>query len=86
MLEWWQVKALRKSFGRDMTKYEFSKEIGVSYSSINRWEDQKAPISGMGEKLIRDYAKKKGKRIPRVFGPEIHKMLGLKWHFIKRTK
>lgn len=45
----------RKAF---MTQEEFSKELGVSFATVNRWETGKAKPNLKTMKLIDEYCKK----------------------------
>lgn len=47
----------RKAF---MTQEDFSKEIGVSFATVNRWETGKAKPNLKTMKLIDEYCKKNG--------------------------
>jgi len=39
-----------------LTQEELAKEIGVSYASINRWENEKSNPSIRNKRIIRDFA------------------------------
>ena len=48
-------KIRRKAF---LTQEEFAKQIGVSYTTVNRWETGKSKPNLKAMKLIDDYCKK----------------------------
>lgn len=48
-------KIRRKSF---LTQEAFAKQIGVSYTTVNRWETGKSKPNLKAMKLIDDYCKK----------------------------
>lgn len=50
-------KIRRREF---LTQEEFAKVIGVSYTTVNRWETNKAKPNLKTMKLIDDYCKKNG--------------------------
>ncbi len=51
-----EIKKLRKSFG--MTQEDFAHELGVTFATVNRWENQKAIPSRLALKVLEDLRKK----------------------------
>ena len=52
------IKHIRQA--RFLSQEAFSKELGVSFTTVNRWETGKAKPSYKAMKLIDDYCKRKG--------------------------
>jgi DNA-binding transcriptional regulator YiaG len=53
-----EIKKLRKRLF--MSQTAFAQELGVSYTTVNRWEMGKAKPTYKTMKLIDDYCKEKG--------------------------
>lgn len=43
-----------------LSQIEFAKELGVSFSTVNRWENNKAIPNYRAQKKIKDFCDKKG--------------------------
>lgn len=43
-----------------LSQLDFSKEIGVSFSTVNRWENNRAMPNYQALKKIKDFCEKKG--------------------------
>ena len=64
MIEWRNVtmtlseaiKRIRKE--RFLSQEEFAKDIGVAFSTVNRWENGKAQPSYKAMKTLNDYCKR----------------------------
>ena len=57
-MEFWQIKAIRKYL--KMTQAKFASRLGVSLVTLNRWENKHFRPSPMADKLIKEYATRKG--------------------------
>ena len=53
-----EIKKLRQRLF--MSQTEFAQELGVSYTTVNRWEMGRAKPTYKTMKLIDDYCKEKG--------------------------
>jgi DNA-binding transcriptional regulator YiaG len=49
-----EIKALRKQLG--MTQEEFAHDIGVTFATVNRWENGKSKPSRLALKMLSDRA------------------------------
>ena len=45
-----EIKTLRESFG--MTQEDFAHELGVTFATVNRWENRKAVPSRLALKML----------------------------------
>ena len=45
-----EIKKLRESFG--MTQEDFAHELGVTFATVNRWENRKAVPSRLALKML----------------------------------
>lgn len=54
-----EIKRLRESFG--MTQEDFAHELGVTFATVNRWENHKAVPSRLAVKVL-DQLKEKAQR------------------------
>ena len=52
------IKSIRRAC--ILSQLDFSKEIGVSFSTVNRWENNKAVPKYQALKKIKDFCDKKG--------------------------
>jgi len=52
------IKAIRNEF--KMTQTEFANAVHVSFSTVNRWENNKVVPNRMARALIIDYCEKNG--------------------------
>lgn len=52
------VLGLRESL--HLTQISFAKELGVSYTSVNRWENNAQKPSPLAIKMLRTYCKERG--------------------------
>ena len=52
------IKSLRQS--QFLSQEAFAKELGISFTTVNRWENGKAKPTYKTMKLINDYCKKLG--------------------------
>lgn len=52
------LKGIRKKSLLNQT--DFAKEIGVSFSTVNRWENNKAMPNYQAQKKIKEYCEKNG--------------------------
>jgi DNA-binding transcriptional regulator YiaG len=50
------IKKIRKE--RFLSQEEFAKDIGVAFSTVNRWENGKAQPSYKAMKTLNDYCKR----------------------------
>jgi len=56
-----EIKEIRAKFG--LTQEGFAREMGVSFATINRWENGRAVPKGLYLKVLREYqAKARRKR------------------------
>jgi len=55
-----EIKRLRESFG--MTQEDFAHEIGVTFATVNRWENHKAVPSRLAVKMLEQLKSKEGRR------------------------
>ncbi len=51
-----QIKVLRKNLG--LTQVEFAEKLGVSFGSVNRWENEKRKPSRLAMEKLKWVAKK----------------------------
>ena len=49
---------LRESLG--LTQMAFAKELGVSFTSVNRWENEVQKPSSLAVKMLKAYCKERG--------------------------
>ena len=54
-----EIKALRQSFG--MTQEDFAHELGVTFATVNRWENNKAVPSRLAVKALAQMREKAAK-------------------------
>ena len=52
------IKAVRTKLG--LSQQKFAKEIHVAFSTVNRWENNRAVPNGMARALLSDYMRKHG--------------------------
>jgi putative transcriptional regulator len=60
------VRELRFRLG--LTQEQFATELGVTFASINRWENRKVQPSPMALKLLRQRPEQIGDFVPNAFG------------------
>jgi putative transcriptional regulator len=60
------VRELRFRLG--LTQEQFAAELGVTFASINRWENRKVQPSPMALKLLRQRLEQMGDFVPNAFG------------------
>ncbi len=53
-----KLKEIRKK--SLMSQTDFAQELGVSFSTVNRWENNKAVPNYQAQKKIKDFCDKKG--------------------------
>lgn len=56
------IKDLRKQM--HLSQQAFAKELGVSYATINRWENQKQEPSSLAIHMVRDYCRRNKLEFP----------------------
>ena len=53
-----RIRTLRQQLG--MTQEEFARQVAVTLSTVNRWENSHAQPSNLAWKAIRDLARQRG--------------------------
>ncbi len=54
------IKRLRQTAG--LSQEEFARELGISFATVNRWENKRAAPSRMARKML-DQFKKRNERL-----------------------